>query len=72
MAQFEVIVGNIGTVYSGNSLKEVLKARSTYIKQSKSNYGKASGESVTVFKNSELWSEFVGLNDLQNDELYGD
>jgi hypothetical protein len=46
---YEVVVGNIGTVYSGNSLREASQCYSEYVKQSKMSSGHASGEDVTMF-----------------------
>lgn len=58
--EFELIVGNIGTVYSGNSRTEVDKYFAEYVQQSKSGIGRASGENVTLMQNDEPVNEFVG------------
>ena len=55
---FQVIVGNIGTVYEGNQLKQALIDYKEYIEQSKNNYGRVSQESVAIFKNGEPWKEY--------------
>lgn len=57
---YEVIVGNIGTVYRGNSKVEALKKYSTYVKASKSSYGRASGEGVDLFKDGDVIKSHVG------------
>lgn len=46
--KFEVIVGNVGTVYSGGEMKKALEAFGEYRKQSQSDYGRAAGEDVTM------------------------
>jgi hypothetical protein len=43
---FEVICGNIGTVYSGHSESEARAVYAEYVADSKSGYGRASGEQV--------------------------
>ena len=57
---FEVIVGNIGTVYSGTSLKQALVDFSEYKTQSKNEYGRAAGEDVFLMHNNETKFEFYG------------
>ena len=59
-AQYSVIVGNIGTVYDGESFMDAKQAYSEYRKQSRANYGRASGESVTMFENGEIKFEHAG------------
>jgi hypothetical protein len=48
--RYEVVVGNIGTVYSGSNERQAQKDYVEYVEQSKTNYGRAAGESVTFFK----------------------
>lgn len=60
MAHYEVIVGNIGTVYSGTNGFEANTKFATYSGQSKSNYGRAAGEDVTIMKDGEITREYVG------------
>ena len=55
-----VIVGNIGEVYSGNNFIEARAAFYEYRRQSKDNYGRAAGESVTWFKGGEIHDEYLG------------
>ena len=66
MAPFQVIVGNIGTVYDGNNYMKALAKFATYVDHSKSNYGRAAGESVTLIYNGEIKKEFVGKIDQNN------
>ena len=62
LSEYELIVGNIGTVYSGSSKKEALKHYSIYVKQSKTGRGRAGGEDVTLMQNGEPIKEFFGSN----------
>lgn len=56
---YNVIVGNIGRVYSGNGT-EAMRVFATYKALSLDNYGRAAGESITIFKDGEIVKEFVG------------
>jgi hypothetical protein len=58
--RYEVVVGNIGTVYSGSNERQAQKDYVEYVEQSKTNYGRAAGESVTFFKDGEPTHSFVG------------
>jgi hypothetical protein len=57
---YEVVVGNIGSVYSGRNGFEANKTYSTYVGQSKNGYGRAAGESVTLYKDGEITKEHWG------------
>jgi hypothetical protein len=57
---FEVVVGNIGKVYSGNDEVEAGKEFNEYCEQSKDGYGRAAYEAVSLFKNDELINEYAG------------
>jgi hypothetical protein len=57
---YEVIVGNIGTVYSGDDVREAVKTYSEYKEQSETGQGRASGESVTLVCDDEIWMEHPG------------
>ena len=56
---WEVTCGNIGTVYSGNGT-EAKRHFAEYRSQSKNNYGRAAGETVTLWKDGEPVKEFDG------------
>jgi len=65
-ANYTVIVGNIGTVYNAENGKDANKTFNAYVKDSQNGYGKASGESVIMFKNDdEIVKEFIGVIDSQ-------
>mgnify|MGYP001497716173 CR=1 FL=1 len=57
---YSVIVGNIGTVYSGTNLRNARFHAREYVDQSKRGYGRASGESVTVMQDDEILDEYIG------------
>lgn len=57
---YQVIVGNIGAVYSGTSLDDATKAYAEYVGQSRLGYGRASGESVTLMADGEIRQEHAG------------
>jgi hypothetical protein len=57
--RYEVIVGNVGSVYSGNSLKEALQTYKTYREQSESGLGRAGNEPVTLMVDGEPWREHI-------------
>lgn len=56
---YEVIVGNIGTVYSGNDKAEADRAYAHYVEQSNSRLGRAGGEHVTMMVGNEIEKEHV-------------
>lgn len=56
--EYQVIVGNVGTVYSGNDFKKARGAFSSYKVQSKGGYGRASNEQVTLMENGEIKREY--------------
>ncbi len=58
--KFEVVVGNIGTVYSGNNFMQASAKYSSYLKDSESGYGRAAGENVTLLHDGEIRMEHVG------------
>ena len=60
MANYEVVVGNVGMVYSGSSKKEADKKFDVYVLQSIRKLGRVSGENVTMFCDGEPCHEHVG------------
>lgn len=57
MAKWQVIVGNVGTVYDGDNGFEANKLYNHYVSLSKRNYGRAGQEAVHLFKDDELYRE---------------
>lgn len=58
--RYEVVVGNIGTVYTGTSLIGATQKFNMYRKDSIERYGRASDVPVTLFKNGEVLQEHLG------------
>lgn len=59
----EVIVGNIGTVYRGTDHGQAHADFETYVEQSRSEVGRAAGESVILFVDGEPVREHAGQYD---------
>ena len=57
--EHQIIVGNIGTVYDGDSETEAQKNYNEYVDQSKNNYGSAAGEEVTWIEDNEIREEYI-------------
>lgn len=57
---YEVVVGNIGTVYSGAGKHAAMESYERYVAMSKDGWIKtrASGEPVTLFENGEIIAEY--------------
>ena len=58
--RYEVIVGNVGTVYDGFSRSAALTKYSTYVKSSRSGGGRAGGEDVTLMRDGDIVKEHSG------------
>lgn len=56
----EIVVGNIGFVYRGDSEEKAKAAFDEYVEQSRTNYGRAAGEDVAWFIGGEIHREYVG------------
>ena len=63
MQTYEVIVGNIGTVYSGPSRRFARTTFDDYAIQSCEGYGRAADESVTMTEDGEPILEHFGSAD---------
>ncbi len=55
---YEVICGNIGTVYSGTSYTEACAKFDSYIAASKAECGRAGGEDVTMLADGDIKREY--------------
>lgn len=60
MTEYEVIVGNIGSVYKSTSKETALDLYRYYITVSDNGMGRSANESVRLFANGELVSEHKG------------
>jgi hypothetical protein len=58
--RYEVIVGNVGTVYDGFSRSAALAKYRTYVQSSKSGGGRAGGEDVALMKDGDISKEYFG------------
>lgn len=63
--QYEVVVGNIGTVYSGTYSSDAIMTFIAYSDKSERNEGRAAGESVTLFQDGEIAKVYIGTIDQQ-------
>lgn len=59
MAQYEVIVGNIGSVYYGTSFPNAARTYQDYEDLSKEGYGRAANEQVTLLEDGIILKEYV-------------
>jgi hypothetical protein len=57
---WEITVGNIGTVYAGNSWQEANATYLEYVRQSQRGIGRAGGESVVLWYRGEIRREHNG------------
>jgi hypothetical protein len=67
-ARYDVVVGNIGTVYSGTDAAEAQRTFATYVQQSLSDSGRAGGEDVTLLRGDEVAQEHVGSLSRQRED----
>ena len=63
MANYEVIVGNIGKVYEGGFYQSALDEFKVYEGRSIAGDGKAAGEPVTLLKDGEIMREYAPQHD---------
>lgn len=57
---YEILVGNIGSVFYGTNGFEAYAQFQVYCGLSKAYYGRASGEDVTLLKDGEIVKEYIG------------
>lgn len=60
--KYQVIVGNIGTVYDGSNEKEATKHFREYKRQSERGLGRAGCEPVTLMEDNEVKREHLGID----------
>ena len=60
MSRFQVVVGNVGTVYAGDDGAEANRLFDVYVDSSKSGVGRAGGEDVYLFADDEIAREHLG------------
>jgi|HubBroStandDraft_3_1064219.scaffolds.fasta_scaffold11611_3 hypothetical protein len=59
---YELYISNLGLVVECSSLKQANEYFESYVELSKSGYGRASGESVTLILHDEIIREFQGCD----------
>ena len=64
----EVVVGNVGTVYSGEDAAVASVKYADYRELSEANLGRAAGESVTWLQDGEVYREYVGTVDREDED----
>lgn len=55
---YEVIVGNVGTVYSGSDKAEAERKFDAYMVLSQQGYGRAAEQPVTMMADGEIYQEY--------------
>ena len=63
----EVVVGNLGTVYSGADSLAAHKAYLGYVRASDAPYGRASGEGVTWLRDDDVYADHAPAQYLSED-----
>lgn len=56
--RYEVIVGNIGSVYYGDDKEVAERKFDAYMAASQSGYGRAGNEPVTMMRDGEIYQEY--------------
>jgi hypothetical protein len=62
MSKYQIVVGNLGTVYSGNDISIAYADWRAYCDMVELPHGRSSGESVALFINDEIEQEFYPSN----------
>lgn len=64
---YEVLVGNIGTVYHGTSHRDAWICAQEYRAQSQAGCGRTAGEPVTILADGEPIDEYAGSQPAEDD-----
>jgi hypothetical protein len=59
MTNYRIVVGNIGEVLSCSRRDDANRCYNAYVEESKTEYGRASGEPVTMFQGDTIVREYV-------------
>lgn len=59
VVQWQVIVGNVGTVYDGPSRRDAYATFNTYRNDSARGIGRAAGEPVTLLRDGDVFREHL-------------
>jgi hypothetical protein len=68
MSTWEVMVSNIGRVFEGTNGFEARATYNQYIRLSKAQYGRASGEGVTLWRDGEITAEYSPHDDAERND----
>ena len=60
--RYEVIVGNVGTIYGGEEFAHASAVYRQGVQASKANYGRMAGEPVYLMQDGEPVDEYEGTN----------
>jgi hypothetical protein len=64
MSKYQVVVGNVGTIYDGNRKREALTLYKSNVSLSVHGYGRHKGEAVTLLVDGEIDKEHEGYQHL--------
>lgn len=64
--EWALVIGNIGTIEFHTNGFEAVRAYNDYVTMSKAAVGRASGETVTLFKNGDVHREYIGRYDIED------
>lgn len=67
--KYEVVVGNIGTVYRGANKRDAHVTYRFYVKEAKEHTGRAAGEDVTLFNHGEIVKQHIGYLHSKGDDI---
>jgi hypothetical protein len=62
MSKYQIVVGNIGTVYDGNNWSHAYGDWRAYCDMVELPHGRSSGEAVALFIDGELEQQFIPTN----------
>lgn len=57
--RYQVIVGNVGTVYDGDNVAVAIYRYAAYKDASRDGIGRSASEPVTLMRDGEIWREYV-------------
>jgi len=66
--KYTVVIGNIGTVYDGDSEAAARTIYASYVRSAQSGVGRAAGEQVTLFGDGEVVEEHPAASALHDPE----
>jgi len=66
--EWDLVVGNVGTFRYGSNGFEAVRDYNDYVRMSKDNYGRVSGETVILFRDGEVYREYLGILEVCDEE----